>query len=196
MKLILTRHGETEENKARIVQGHLPGTLSQLGIEQAKKVAQRLKEEKIDYIFSSDSARAVNTAKEIAKFNPDTPIEFTRELRERQMGDLEGKETIPNWMELKWDPEVFEKAGGEGLDKLFERASNLIKKTLNRFQRETILFVTHNGLTQTIITSILGKSWENIKEVEKQGNTAITIFEFDKNNSPTLKLMNSTEHLK
>lgn len=78
MKLIITRHGETEENKAGIIQGYLPGHLSKTGIEQAKKVVLRLKDEKIDFIYSSDLDRAANTAKEIAKFHPDVPIEFVK----------------------------------------------------------------------------------------------------------------------
>ena len=67
MKLIIARHGETEENKKGILQGHLPGKLTELGIEQSKKLALRLKNEKIDAIYSSDLARASNTAKEIIK---------------------------------------------------------------------------------------------------------------------------------
>ena len=43
MRLIITRHGETEENIKGIHQGHMPGILSKLGIEQAKKLALRLK---------------------------------------------------------------------------------------------------------------------------------------------------------
>ena len=91
MKLIITRHGETEENKADIMQGHLPGRLSLVGRKQAKKVALRLKNEKIDFIFSSDLTRASDTAKEIAKFHPKTPITFVKELRERNLGEFQGK---------------------------------------------------------------------------------------------------------
>jgi len=61
MKLIIVRHGETEENKKGIVMGHLPGKLSQEGINQIKKVALRLKDEKIDFIYSSDLTRASDT---------------------------------------------------------------------------------------------------------------------------------------
>jgi probable phosphoglycerate mutase len=43
MKLILTRHGETEENKAGIIQGQGIGRLSDEGKNQAKKIALRLK---------------------------------------------------------------------------------------------------------------------------------------------------------
>ena len=91
MILIITRHGETIENKQGIMQGHLPGTLSEHGIEQAKKLAERLKEEKIDFIYSSDLARAADTAKEIAKFHPNISINFTKELRERNLGELQGR---------------------------------------------------------------------------------------------------------
>lgn len=90
MKLIITRHGETEENKSGIFQGHLPGKLSPLGIEQAKKLALRLKDENIDFIYSSDLIRSSDTAKEIAKFYPNTPIKFVKELRET-FGGTSGK---------------------------------------------------------------------------------------------------------
>jgi broad specificity phosphatase PhoE len=94
MKLILTRHGETEENKLGIMQGHMPGKLSGLGIEQAKRLALRLKEERIDFIYSSDLARASDTAKAIAKYHPNTPIEFVEELRERDLGEFQGKKKV------------------------------------------------------------------------------------------------------
>ena len=97
MRLILTRHGETEENKIGIMQGHLPGKLSAEGIEQAQKLALRLKDEKIDFIYSSDLARASDTAKEIASFHPHAPIKFVEDLRERNLGEFQGKKksTMP-----------------------------------------------------------------------------------------------------
>jgi len=91
MKLILVRHGETEENKKGILQGHLPGKLTELGRDQAKKLALRLKDEKIDAIFSSDLARASDTTREIAKYHPNVPLFFVEELREKNQGSLTGK---------------------------------------------------------------------------------------------------------
>lgn len=64
MRLIIVHYGESIENKNGICQGQMPGKLSNDGIEQAK----RLKDEKLDVIFSTDLARALDTAKEIAKF--------------------------------------------------------------------------------------------------------------------------------
>jgi len=91
MKLIITRHGETEDNKAGIIQGHLPGKLTDVGINQAKKIALRLKDEKINYIYSSDLARASDTTKEILKYHPDAPVKFVKNLREKFLGSWQGK---------------------------------------------------------------------------------------------------------
>ena len=50
IELILSRHGETEENKLHIMQGQLPGHLSELGKQQAKALAETLdKEEPVSY---------------------------------------------------------------------------------------------------------------------------------------------------
>jgi broad specificity phosphatase PhoE len=87
MKIILTRHGRTVENDAGILQGHLPGTLNDTGKEQARKLAERLSWERIDRAYSSDLARAADTANTIMAFHPDTPLEFTEELREASLGD-------------------------------------------------------------------------------------------------------------
>ena len=87
MKIILTRHGRTVENDAGILQGHLPGTLNELGKSQAAKVAERLSSERIDRAYSSDLARAADTARAIMAFHPEAELRFTEELRESSLGD-------------------------------------------------------------------------------------------------------------
>lgn len=91
MKIILTRHGRTVENDAGILQGHLPGTLNELGKEQARKVAERLAGEHIDRAYSSDLARAADTARTIMAHHPGATLEFTEELRESSLGEWQGK---------------------------------------------------------------------------------------------------------
>ena len=94
MKLIITRHGETLENVHNICQGHIHGSLTHKGIEQAKKLGERLKNEHIDVIYSSDLRRSFDTTKEIAKFHPNTPLITTERLRERFMGKMQGKSSL------------------------------------------------------------------------------------------------------
>jgi len=195
MKLIITRHGETEENKAGIIQGHLPGHLSETGIKQAKKVALRLKDEKIDFIYSSDLDRAKNTAKEIAKFHPDVPIKFVKDLREKFFGEWQGKSK----KELGFDKAksvtaIFPK-DGETSEELFNRASNFLHKVLSQHHNDTILFVGHNGINKAMIVVIIGKSPENIKSIERQHNTSINIFEIDEYKNHKILCFNCKKHL-
>jgi len=81
MKLFITRHGETIENINNICQGHIEGQLSKEGINQAKKLANRFKDEQINAIYSSDLNRAVDTAKQILKFHPDLTLILDKRLR-------------------------------------------------------------------------------------------------------------------
>ena len=67
ISLILSRHGETEENKLRIMQGQMPGHLSELGKQQAEQLADLLEGEEIDVIVSSDLARSYDTALAVAR---------------------------------------------------------------------------------------------------------------------------------
>ena len=62
MYLILLRHAETEENRNGIVQGQHPGRVSELGKSQIETVVNKLKNETIDAIYSSDLKRCTDTA--------------------------------------------------------------------------------------------------------------------------------------
>ena len=64
--LYLVRHGETSLNRERIFQGHLDPELSELGREQAKRLALRLEGEEIGAFYSSDLVRAYQNAAAIA----------------------------------------------------------------------------------------------------------------------------------
>jgi len=195
MKLIITRHGETEENKADIIQGHLPGHLSETGIKQAKKVALRLKDEKIDFIYSSDLARASNTAKEIAKFHPNVPIKFVKDLREKFFGEWQGKSEkelgfTNNTSFVKFFPK-----DGETSEELFNRASNFLHKILSKHHNNIILFVGHDGINKAMIAVITNKSPKEIETIENQYNTSIGIFEIDEDKNYKILCFNCRKHL-
>ncbi len=186
MKLILTRHGLTEENIANIIQGHLPGKLSAKGKKQAKKVALRLKGEKIDFIYSSDLARSSDTAKEIAKFHPNTPIKFVKELRERYLAEFQGKKKS-----------TFDKQSKnvETLKKMFNRAKTFLHKIISKHHKDTILFVGHNGINKALIAVITGKRYGDIAAIESQHNTSVSIFEIDEDKNHKIHLLNCIKHL-
>jgi len=103
MRLLIIRHGETEYNSKKIFQGTINEKLNQNGINQANKLSLRLKDEKIDLIFSSTLDRAKKTAEIINKYH-NLNIQFKDELKEKNFGDLQGKP----WEELN---DVVKKAG-------------------------------------------------------------------------------------
>jgi probable phosphoglycerate mutase len=185
MKLILTRHGQTEENKKRIVQGHLPGKLSDLGLEQAKKVAERLKDEKLDHIYSSDLARAADTAKEIAKFHT-CPLHFVKELREKDFGKLSGV----SYDEI--DPHKDTSSEIESAKSMKSRVKLFLDKVYDKYSNKTVLFVAHNSINRALISVITGKDYE---EIDFQKNTSISVFEIEEDNNHKVHLLNCINHL-
>lgn len=191
MKLIITRHGQTEENKAGIIQGHLPGKLSDEGITQAKALAKRLENEHFDFIYSSDLARATDTSKEIAFYHVSTPIAFTKELRERNMGELQGKNRCDT-ISLNSIGEI---KNGETLQELFIRAKNFLDFLGEKHAKETILLVCHGGIGKALIAAIFGKDFSYIKNMESLDNTSVSIFEIDQNRKYSTICYNSIKHL-
>lgn len=195
MKLILTRHGETKENEAGIIQGHLPGHLSETGIEQAKKVALRLKDEKIDFIYSSDLDRASDTAKEIATFHPNVPLVFVKDLREKFLGEWQGKSKKELGFTSNTSLAEFLPKNGETSEELFNRASNFLHKILSQHHNDTVLFTAHNGINKALIAVITGKNPEDIKSIENLHNTSICVFDIDEDKNHNIHLFNCKKHL-
>ena len=91
MILYIVRHGQTEENNLKILQGHMPGTLTEQGREQVRRTAEELAECDVSFrcIVSSDLKRAMDSATIISeRLNlPVVPMEM---LRERDWGEYTG----------------------------------------------------------------------------------------------------------
>jgi broad specificity phosphatase PhoE len=180
MKLILARHGETEDNINKINQGHKPGKLTHKGIDQAKKLALRLKDEKIDKIYVSDLKRAVDTAAEVIKYHPNAEVIYTEELREQDLGIHEGKPygTIGAAAEdAGIERQEFKPEGGESLLELRKRASDFIHKLIKENHDKTVLLITHGGPIRQYLIHLQKDPEE--KTDYKHGNCAVTILETD-----------------
>ena len=88
-KLYLIRHGQTDWNAQRRLQGHSDIPLNAEGQKQAQSLALRLRDHAFDTVLSSDLARALKTA-EILNFDRGLPHRKTRLLREIHLGEIEG----------------------------------------------------------------------------------------------------------
>ena len=80
--IYLTRHGETEWNEKKLVQGHTDIPLNKKGVEQAKQLGRELKNIHFEAVFSSDLLRAKDSAK-IIVLGKRLNIVLTNALRER-----------------------------------------------------------------------------------------------------------------
>ena len=90
MKIYLVRHGETEWNRTNRFQGISDISLNARGKAQAEALAQALKDEPIDVVYSSPLTRARETAQAIRQFHPSSRYFEEEGLKEMDLGDFEG----------------------------------------------------------------------------------------------------------
>src|SRR5690554_2911082 len=93
LRLIMVRHGETDFNKKRLLQGKMDNPLNEAGIQQAYQTAKKLKSlnEALNYLGSSPLIRAKKTAEIIGEIL-DLPLSFLDEnFIERDFGPFEGQ---------------------------------------------------------------------------------------------------------
>ena len=117
MKIHLVRHGETPLNAARILQ-HPDTPLSERGIAQAARVAQRLADAGIAAILTSDYARALATAEAI-RAATGAPMEVEPLLRERNFGIHRG--TAHDALEVDVSAPDYAPPGGESVPEFESR---------------------------------------------------------------------------
>ena len=195
MRLILVRHGETQENLKRIIQGQtLHGRLTKKGKIQSKKVAQRLKIEKIDVIFSSDSGRAKATAFEILKKNK-VPVFYRKELREIHRGAFEGKVRSGDYEDLA--KKIFHNHSvkfpeGESVSDVKKRASKFLRMLHKKYHNKTVVLVSHAGFFRILVYLLDNKIDLTNFPIS---NASLSIIEFDEDKRHKFHLINDTSHL-
>jgi len=179
----LTRHGETDWNKEKRHQGHTDIPLNDIGIEQAKVIAGRLKNEKIDLILTSDLIRARKTA-EIIGEAIGAEIVVDKDLRERFQGDLEGKtdEEIAKY-HFENPLALYDKsvAGGESYKDLEERVWGAFSRHGKEHGHKNILLISHGGALRTLIRRIRNLSVEEVIARDSVKNTEVVSIDLGKN---------------
>lgn len=146
--IYLIRHGETDWNAKRKIQGQTDIPLNSNGKQQAEEAANEIVNLKIDRIISSDLSRAKETA-EIINKKIGVKITLDKRLREENFGDYEGR-IIEEITDEEWNVlnETPEKIHGESRNQLYERAKSFISQIK---EDENILVVTHGGLLRMIL---------------------------------------------
>ncbi len=167
-KLFLVRHGETALKSSQRLWGQTDVELSELGIQQAEKLRDRLATEQFDSIYSSDLKRAVVTARTIAA-NHQTEVTSLTELREFNYGRVEGltfaemegqyPDCARSLLEQNTDLKF---PDGESLMDMAARVGKFVTKLKEHRGEETILIVVHSGVLRTLICQLMGMDLKHI----------------------------------
>jgi len=163
MRLILVRHGETPWNVTLQYQGQANIPLNERGVEQARRGAERLRPSGAVALYSSDLARAWQTAEVIGGALGLAPLP-TPELREIDVGQWEGLtpeelyRRFPDHMrEYERDPARTVRLGGESYAQLQERALVALKQIEDAHrQGDTIVAVSHGGTIRALLCHVIG----------------------------------------
>lgn len=176
MKLYITRHGQTDGNLFKIMDGIRDIDLNETGIKEAEKTRDNLKEIKFDLIISSPLIRTKHTM-EIININ-DYPVIFDDRVMERDCGEFTGLSFDKLDRDLYWnyhDKNIYERA--ESMEHLFKRVYEFLDEIKEKYEDKTILLVTHSGVTKVINCYFNGIPEDGNLQVLGLKNCEVKIYE-------------------
>ena len=179
-RLYLLRHGQTEFNVKKLVQGRCDSPLTDLGRQQAGAAAAWLKAHNVvpDKVVSSPLGRAMVTANLVATelFGQNAAVEPCEGIIERCYGTFEEgpHDALPTDV---WDPgEDLVPFGGEGSRALQERMVATLTNLMSTEDTKTLLAVSHGSASRQFIKAAAPADFEL---PAKLPNCAVMIFDFD-----------------
>ncbi len=197
VKVILVRHGETDWNKSRRIQGGSSNPpLNERGRGQAEGLALRLRREKLQAIYASPLQRSLDTAKAIAYYHQ-LEVEIEPSLREIEAGQLEGVSAselgkrLSEFLTTSIKGKALPRApGGESLLEVQERAWRAIQQLSRQHPDGVLALVSHYFTILTIICSVLGLPLSQIGRL-RLSTGSISVISLD-GKSARLELFNES----
>ncbi len=162
--LYLLRHGETEENVKHILQGHMPGTLTEAGKAQARESAENVRKLCVEVVLCSDLKRCTDTYAILKEVLPDLPeMQTTPLLRERGWGSATG-------MVADGKTRIEIPKDAESMGQLKARAEIFIDFVRSTYAGKRVLAITH-GLFCRVIQCVLAGN--EVKDITPMQNGEI-----------------------
>lgn len=201
--VLLIRHGQSEGNAERRFGGHTATPLSFRGRKQANATAEALKNDSISVIYSSDLARAVETARPLATATR-LPIITTEAFRERSVGVMEGltfeaaaQQHPDEYAALLRRDFEHVLSGGESYRQLLDRARNKLDEVIEQHQGGRIAVFSHTGTICIMALHLMGAlDAPELKPVWiSSANCGITRFELRADGFVRVLAVNDTRHL-
>ena len=185
LRVILVRHGETDWNQVRRVQGGSTDTpLNENGRQQAKRLALKLEREPIQAIYSSPLRRAWDTAQAVARHHQ-LEVGIEPSLKEIEVGHLEGISVAEMGKRLDQLLTIESQnaapprmPGGESLTELQQRAWAAIQRLADKHREGVIAVVSHYFTILTIVCSVLNMPVSQIGRFRLgAGSTSAIVFD-------------------
>ena len=139
MKIIFVRHGQTNLNNPRRMQGISNKELNATGKEQAYEIRKILENKKIDLIIVSPLKRAIQTA-EIINSNMNKEIIIDERIIEMNYGALEGEVYCKDYWNMDYD---YKSINGENISDFQKRIYNFIEDIKIKYRENNVLIVAH-----------------------------------------------------
>jgi phosphoserine phosphatase len=183
--LYITRHGETEWNIQKRMQGWLDSPLTELGKRQAEWLGERLQRVNIDIVYSSPLGRAYTTSEIICK---DRKIDIIKneDFREIDLGAWEGlrqeeievfdEEQLKNFWHA---PGIYMPSKGESFHDVISRTHKAVQQILTNHKGQTILIVTHAAAAKAIMYHYENRTLEQFWEPPFMHQTSLSQIEVD-----------------
>lgn len=201
--VLLIRHGQSEGNAERRFGGHTATPLSPRGRRQANATAVALKDEGLTAIYSSDLARAVETARPLAGLTR-LPVITSNAFRERSVGVMEGL-TFED--AAQQHPEQYAAllrrdfehvlTGGESYRQLLDRAWQKLDEIIAENKGGRIAVFSHTGTICILALHLMGAlDAPELKPVWiTSANCGVTRFELREDGFVRVLTLNDTRHL-
>ncbi|PLP57545.1 histidine phosphatase family protein [Mesorhizobium loti] len=184
-RLLVVRHGESEWNAVRRLQGHADISLSAKGRDQALALRATIQALAPDFVATSDLKRARDTA-ELLGFKEAEPLAG---LREHDVGSWTGR-TIPDLQAesggayARWRAGAFTPPGGESWIDFRNRAKSAVS-TLAEKVSGTLLVVAHGGVVRAILEGFLDITPQRIIPV---GTASLTVLRCQGGSTANMRL--------
>ena len=171
-RLCIVRHGETDWNVEKRIQGHTDVPLNATGRAQALAMAYNAAHHRFDAIYSSDLVRASETARYIAE-REDEPVRLLRDLRERHFGifqgltakEAAGRHPAAHARYAARDPDV-DFDTGESLRAFASRVLRGLDWLVRHHAGQTVLAVSHSGVLDVLYRQATGRPLEAARDFE------------------------------
>ncbi|WP_226681437.1 histidine phosphatase family protein [Sutcliffiella horikoshii] len=188
-KLGFIRHGSTAWNKERRAQGSSNIPLDQDGIRDAESLADRIKNEDWNVIYSSDLVRAMQTAEIVARNLQVDEVFLDSRLQEVNGGQIEGTtepERIEKWGENWRDLDL----GIESREMVIKRALSFIEEVTEKHKDQNVLVVSHGSYIRHVLRELV----KDLKMEDHLENTSVSTVKV-REGLWECELYNCTKHL-